>query len=175
MQEMQVFAIGLDFRAAAPVLLLREAANGHRVLPVWVGAAEANAIELERQHIRTPRPTAYQLIAEVIAFCGRHLEQVCVTMLEQDILHAELLISPDIRVSARVSDAVALALHLGVPIHAADTVLDQASLDDVQAIDTGSPRERGDAPSAGSLEDSAELERMRRFLDQATPEDFDTT
>ena len=56
MSEMRVVAIGVDPRAGSPVLLLREAAARQRVLPVWVGPAEANAIELERRHIPTPRP-----------------------------------------------------------------------------------------------------------------------
>ena len=46
MKEMRVIAIGVDPRAGCPVLLLQEAAAQRRVLPVWVGPAEANAIEL---------------------------------------------------------------------------------------------------------------------------------
>ena len=55
MQEMLVVAIGVDTRVALPVLLLQEASAQHRVLPVWVGVAEANAIELERHHLTSPR------------------------------------------------------------------------------------------------------------------------
>jgi bifunctional DNase/RNase len=108
MSEMRVVAIGVDPRAGSPVLLLREAAARQRVLPVWVGPAEANAIELERRHIPTPRPLAHQLICQVIGSCGRRLERMCVTSLHEGTFHAELVISPDVRVSARVSDAVAI-------------------------------------------------------------------
>ena len=169
MSEMRVVAIGVDPRAGSPVLLLREAAARQRVLPVWVGPAEANAIELERRHIPTPRPLAHQLICQVIGSCGRRLERVCVTSLHEGTFHAELVISPDVRVSARVSDAVAMALHQGVSIHAADAVLEEAAVADVQVIDAG--LDEGDDP-AGPVDD-AELERMRRFLDDANPEDFD--
>jgi bifunctional DNase/RNase len=135
MQEMRVVAIGVEPNLASPVLLLREASAEHRVLPVWIGVAEANAIELELHHVTAVRPTAHHLIGQVINFCGRRLERVCVTMLDEGVFHAELVISPDLRVSARVSDAVALALHLDAPIHAADTVLDQAALADVRVVD----------------------------------------
>ena len=171
--EMRVITIGVDPRAGLPVLLLREAAARQRVLPVWVGPAEANAIERERRHLPTPRPLTHQLICQVIGSCGRRLERVCVTSLREGTFHAELAISPDIRVSARVSDAVAMALHQGVSIHAADAVLDQAALADVHIITAGLDDDAD--PVAEPADESAELERMRRFLDQANPEDFDTS
>jgi len=173
MQEMRVAAIGVDPRAGSPVLLLQETVAPQRVLPVWVGLAEAYAIELERHHIPLPRPPTHQLICQVIDSCGRRLKQVCVTSLRAGTFHAELVISPDVRVSARVSDAVAIALHQGVPIHAADAVLDQAAVADVDVADIGPGEGSGD-PSAEPVNEGAELERMRRFLTDATPEDFDT-
>ena len=66
MREMRVVAIGVDPGAGSPVLLLQEAAAPRRVLPVWVGPAEANAIELERRLIPTHRPLTHQLICQVI-------------------------------------------------------------------------------------------------------------
>jgi len=170
MREMRVIAIGVDPRAGSPVLLLQEAAAQRRVLPVWVGPAEANAIELERRHIPTHRPLTHQLICQVIGSCGRRLEGVCVTSLHEGTFHAELVIGPDVRVSARVSDAVAMALHQGVSIHAAEAVLEEAAVADVHVIDA----DEGDDSAARPVDESAELERMRRFLDDANPEDFDT-
>ena len=173
MREMRVVAIGVDPRAGSPVLLLQEAAAPRRVLPVWVGPAEANAIELERRHLPTHRPLTHQLICRVIGSCGHRLERVCVTSLHQGTFHAELVMSPDVRVSARVSDAVAMALYRGVPIHAADAVLEEAAVADLHVIDAG--LDEADDPTARPVDESAELERMRRFLDDANPEDFDTS
>jgi bifunctional DNase/RNase len=164
----------MDPRVPAPVLLLQETAARHRVLPVWVGSAEAYAIELERQHLSTPRPTTHQLIGQVISSCGHRLQRVCVTMVRDGVFHAELVIGPDVRVSARVSDAVALALHVGVPVQAADDVLDQAALDDVQVIDVDAAEAGGGPPSASPAGQDAELEEFRRFLDHTRPEDFGT-
>ncbi|MEN3264595.1 MAG: uncharacterized protein V7646_1489 [Pseudonocardia sp.] len=76
LQEMLVVAIGVNPRAALPVLLLQEASAQYRVLPVWVGVAEANAIELERQHVPAPRPPTHQLICQVIGSLGRRLDHV---------------------------------------------------------------------------------------------------
>jgi uncharacterized protein len=169
-QDMRVVAIGMDPQVSQPVLLLQEVAGQRRVLPVWVGVPEATAIELERQHVTTPRPTTHRLISEVISSCGRQLERVRVTMMRDSVFHAELVFDRDTRISARVSDAVAIALHLEIPIEAADSVLDEVGVADAEVVTVGP-----DAEGAGEElpEESEEVERFRRFLDNASPEDFD--
>lgn len=101
MAELRVVAVAVDPRMAAP-----GAAAGNRRAAsdaVWVGPAEAIAIELERRHVPTPRPTTHQLIGQVISACGHRLPRVCVTMVRDGVFHAELVIGPDVRVSARVT------------------------------------------------------------------------
>lgn len=175
MQEMRVAAIGVDPLEATPVLVLQEVADRHRLLPIWVGAAEANAIELERLHATPPRPLAHQLIGQVIIACGHRLDHVCVTMIREGVFHAELVISPDLRISARVSDAVAVALNLGVPIRAADAVLDQAALSEADVTDGGGPMvdPATALPEEDPVDEAAAVAELRRFLDKATPDDFD--
>jgi len=155
-------AVGVESGANRPVLLLEEASGGHRLLPVWIGAAEANAIVLEQHGIVGPRPMTHQLIGNVVTSFGRRLEQVRITEVRDNIFYAELILDRDTRVSARVSDAVALALHLGIPIHAEDAVLDTA------ALTTTVARVEGEDPG-----NADEVEQFRRFLDNASPEDFD--
>jgi hypothetical protein len=103
----------------------------------------------------------HQLIGDVVDAFGRHLQQVRITEVRDKIFYAELILDQNTRVSARVSDAIALALHLGVPIHAEDTVLDLA------AVDQTAVRTEGDDHA------SDEVEEFRRLLDTASPEDFD--
>jgi uncharacterized protein len=160
--EMRVMAAGVQPGASRPVLLLEEASGDHRLLPVWIGAAEANAIVVEQQGISGPRPMTHQLIGHVLSAFGRRLEQVRITEVRDSIFYAELILDRDTRVSARVSDAVALALHLGIPIHAEDTVLDAAAV-------TNTITRLGDDDPA----QVDEVEQFRRFLDTASPEDFD--
>ena len=161
MGEMRVMAVGVEAGVRRPVLLLQEASGAHRLLPVWIGIAEANAITVEQQHVSLPRPMTHQLIGNVMDAFDRHLEQVRITEVRDNIFYAELILDQDTRVSARVSDAVALALHLGIPIHAEDTVLDAAA---VANTITG---------LAGDPAQADEVEQFRRFLDTASPEDFD--
>ena len=71
MHEMRVMAIGVEPGAYRPVLLLEEASGDHRLLPVWIGPAEANAITMEQRGISGPRPITHQLIGHVLAAFGR--------------------------------------------------------------------------------------------------------
>jgi bifunctional DNase/RNase len=159
---MRVMAVGVESGASRPVLLLQEASGEHRLLPVWIGAAEANVILLEQNGVSGPRPMTHQLIGNVLSAFGRCVEQVHITDLRDSVFHAELILDRDTRVPARVSDAVALALHLGIPIHAEDTVLDTIAGSNTVTRVEGDDRARPD-----------EVEEFRRFLDNASPEDFD--
>jgi len=161
-REMRVMAVGVEPGTSRPVLLLQEAAGDHRLLPVWIGPAEANAIAMEQQGVSLPRPMTHQLIGDVIDAFGRQLQQVRITEIRDNIYYAELMLDRNTRVSARVSDAIALALHLGAPIHAEDTVLDAA------AVARTAVRREGDEGAPAD-----EVEQFRRFLDTASPEDFD--
>jgi uncharacterized protein len=158
--EMRVKALGVESGVFRPVLLLQEASGDHRLLPVWIGIAEANAIRVEQQRVALPRPMTHQLIGDVIDAFGRQLQQVRITEVRDNIFYAQLILDRDTRVSARVSDAVALALHLGIPIYAEDTVLDAAAVANTVA------RDEGDDPPPRD-----EVEEFRRFLDTASPED----
>jgi uncharacterized protein len=166
-QEMRVVALGRDPMAVQPVLLLQETGGRRRVLPVWVGVPEATAIELARRRVELPRPQTHQLILDVVRSFKRQLQLVRITMLRDSVFHAELVFDGDIRVSARVSDAVAMALHVDVRIEAEDAVLDEAAVAEVGMVGPAEDEAEGEAPS-----EQEELERFRRFLDNASPEDF---
>jgi uncharacterized protein len=159
--EMRVMAVGVESGAQRPVLLLQEASGDHRLLPVWIGIPEANAITVEQHRVSLPRPMTHQLIGDVLDAFGRHLEQVRITEVRDNVFYAELILDQNTKVSARVSDAIALALHLGVAIHAEDSVLDTA------AVAHTAIRSQGDDRTPD------EVEEFRRFLDTASPEDFD--
>src|ERR1041384_2445570 len=150
--EMRVVGVRVELPANSPILLLRET-EGDRYLPIWIGSVEATAIALEQQGVRPARPLTHDLLKDVIGALGRELEQVRITDLREGTFFAELVFDGDVRVSARPSDSVALALRVGVPIHAEDAVLQEAGL----II----PDEQED-----------EVEKFREFLDSGSPEDF---
>nr|WP_241895673.1 bifunctional nuclease family protein [Jatrophihabitans sp. GAS493] len=135
-----------------PVVLLREE-DGVRYLPIWIGAVEASAIAFQQQGVQTVRPLTHDLLRDVITALGVRLESVHITEMRDDIFYAELSFSDGIKVSARPSDAIALALRCEVAILGTDSVLDAAGIE--------IPDEQDD-----------EVERFREFLDSVSPEDF---
>ena len=138
-----------------PIVLLREI-EGERYLPIWIGAHEATAIAYVQQGVVPPRPLTHDLLKDVIDGVGRTLQAVRVTRLDEGVFYAELDLGDGAVVSARPSDAIALALRTSSPIDVADEVLDEAGVL---------------IPDEGEDEED-EVERFREFLDQVTPEDF---
>lgn len=155
MSEMRVVGIRVELPANQPILLLRES-EGDRYLPIWIGQNEATAIALEQQGVKPDRPLTHDLMKNMITAFGRELEQVRIVSLREGTFFAELVFDGDVRIDARSTDSIALALRAGVPIHAAEEVLAEAGL----LI----PDEQDD-----------EVEKFKEFLDSVTPEDFGPT
>jgi len=138
-----------------PIVLLREA-DGDRYLPIWIGAVEATAIAFAQQGQVPPRPLTHDLFRNVLEALGTTLQRVDITELRDGVFYAELRFDGGVDVSARPSDAIALALRTGTPIYGAEQVL--------QEVGITIPDEQED-----------EVEKFREFLDQITPEDFGRT
>jgi bifunctional DNase/RNase len=160
---MRVVGIRVELPGNQPVVLLREE-DGPRYLPIWIGAVEASAIAFQQQGVQTVRPLTHDLLKDVIEAFGAQLEAVHITEMRDDIYFAELRFSGGVSVSARPSDAIALALRTGTPILGTDDVLDTAGIeiDDAAVIDADEP-----GPDTDD-----QVERFREFLDSITPEDF---
>lgn len=152
MKRVDVLGVRVEMPSNQPIVLLRET-DGDRYLPIWIGAAEATAIAYVQQGVVPPRPLTHDLLKDVISAVGRELAEVRITRLEDGVFYADLHLGDGAVVSARPSDAIALALRTSSPILVDDAVLDEAGV----II----PDEEED-----------EVERFREFLDQVTPEDF---
>lgn len=149
----------MEMPSNQPIVLLRDS-ESERFLPIWIGAVEATAIAFAQQGVQPERPLTHDLLRDVIAVLGRTLSRVDIVDLRDGIFFAELVFDNGVTVSARPSDAIALALRTGSPLFAAEHVLDEAAID--------MPSEADEEP-----EDEAEVEAFREFLDHVTPEDFE--
>lgn len=138
-----------------PIVLLRER-EGHRYLPVWIGAAEASAIAFAQQGLVPPRPQTHDLLLDVVKALGRSVTEVRITEYRDNIFYAELVLDDGLTVGSRTSDAVALALRAGCRIVSAEDVLDEVGV-----------------PVPDEDEGEVEVERFREFLDSISPEDFE--
>ena len=150
-----------------PVVLLQET-GGRRCLQIWIGLAEAEAIALEQQGRLPERPLTHVLISDVVSALGRRLELVEITEVRSGTFYADLVFDGGLRVSARPSDSIAIALHADVPIHATESVLDDAGV--IVEDDESGEGEGGSGASGAADED--EVDRFRAFLDNVSPEDF---
>lgn len=150
--ELDVVGVRVEMPSNQPIVLLRETGAG-RYLPIWIGAVEATAIAFAQQGVVPPRPLTHDLFCDVIAALGHKLAEVRITSMSEGIFYAELAFTGGTAVSARPSDAIALALRTGTTIVCSDEVLDAAGI----II----PDEQED-----------EVEKFREFLDQISPEDF---
>ena len=158
MLELDVVGVRVEMPSNNPIVLLRER-SGDRYLPIWVGAVEATAIAYAQQGIVPPRPLTHDLLRDVVAALGSEVTEVRITALEDGVFYSMLIFADGTEVSARPSDAIALALRTGSPIRGEEAVLDQAGIE--------LPEEGEEAPSA-----EEEVEQFREFLDHVSPEDF---
>ncbi len=161
MIEMELVRVGVEPPTNVPVVLLRERSGVGRVLPIFIGPPEAQAIALAMDGIETPRPMTHDLFKNVLDELGVVLERIVVTDLQDKTFYAELhLLNAGARttISSRPSDAIALAVRFGATIHANDDVLDAAAF---------TPTEEGE-----EVEQEQVVEEFREFIENVNPEDF---
>ncbi len=162
MRELSVVGVRLELPSNQPIVLLKEV-EGERYLPIWIGAVEATAIAFAHQGYQTPRPMTHDLFRDVLQALGTSVQRVVITDLQEGVFYANLVFGTGIEVSARPSDAIALALRLGVPVFSEETVLSEAGIE--------VPEE--DRPDSANQDN--EVEKFREFLDTINPEDFGRT
>lgn len=168
--SMDVVGVRIEMPSNQPIVLLKEI-DGDRFIPIWVGAAEATAIAFAQQGINPQRPLSHDLMHEIVYTLDATLLAVQITHLRDGVFFATLQLrtSEDaaLAISARPSDAIALALRSQSNILASRELLDEVGIAIperlIQEMDeTGQPIEKS----------RADLEAFRDFLDQINPEDF---
>jgi uncharacterized protein len=155
--DLEVIGVRVEMPSNNPIVLLRDREGG-RYLPIWVGAVEATAIAYAQQGIVPPRPLTHDLLKDILTALGVTLVEVRITSLQDGVFYALLVFSNGVEVSARPSDAIALALRVDAPIRGADEVMEVAGID--------LPDEE-EEPA-----EEVQVEKFREFLDQVSPEDF---
>lgn len=159
MHELEVVGVRIELPSNQPLVLLKES-DSQRHLPIWIGAPEASAIAMFQQGIVPPRPLTHDLMISTLESLHAPLLRVEIVSVLNAVFSAELVFADDVRVDARSSDAIALALRTPCPILCDEQVLDEASVmvsDDSEVVE--------------GQED--QMREFREFLDEVEPEDFD--
>lgn len=161
MIQVRIHSLNVDALTNSPVVLLADIEDeDRRVLPIWIGHAEAMAIMMRLQGVEAPRPLTHDLLRDMIEALGFMVERVEITRLEERTFFAAIVLRGEdkrIALDARPSDSMALAVRVGAPIYVADDVWESSALES----ETGSDEEE-------------EVERFRTFLDHVEPSDFES-
>jgi len=138
--EVKIRALMMDPNSGTPIIILKDV-NSETMLPIWVGAYEANAIALEIEKIAPPRPMTHDLLRNLIVELGLTVDRVVVTSLRDNTFYAVIEMSGEdgdsMRLDSRPSDAIALALRADCPIFV-DVEVIQASRNSVSDEETES-------------------------------------
>ncbi len=118
--EVKIRALMMDPNSGTPIIILKDV-QSDTMLPIWVGAYEANAIALEIEKIAPPRPMTHDLLRNLIIELGVQVERVVVTNLQDNTFFAEIEMRNSegdrMVLDSRPSDAIALALRADCPIY----------------------------------------------------------
>jgi uncharacterized protein len=137
--QMTVKGLMIDPITNMPIIILRDV-DGGRVLPIWVGVFEANAIALQIENVQTPRPMTHDLLKNVLEDLEARVERVVVCELRENTFYAAIHLTSQgqpIVIDARPSDAIALALRTRSPIFVEEEVITSAkTVETSKEVDT---------------------------------------
>jgi len=153
--EMAIKGLMVDPITNMPIVVLRDE-EGQRVLPIWVGVFEANAIALQIENVTTPRPMTHDLLRNVIHDLKADIQKIVVSDLKENTFYALIYLTVNgeaLAIDARPSDAIALALRAQAPIFVEDRVIDTAKTLDLAP-------EKGDS------------ERLQKWLENLDPDEL---
>jgi len=153
--EMTIKGLMVDPITNMPIIILRDK-EGQKVLPIWVGIFEANAIALQIENVATPRPMTHDLLKNVITDLKASVQKIVVCDLKENTFYAliHLVVNGrSVAIDARPSDAIALALRTKAPIFVEETVIENARSLDI-------------------MSEKADSDRLQKWLESLDPEEL---
>ena len=160
MQEMVIYGVSFDMVGKQPIVLLK-AVDSNKFLPIWIGHPEAAAILMKLQGASTPRPMTHDLVTEMLSQLDAQVIRITVTDLKENTFYATITVQQDgteIEIDSRPSDAIALAVRSDAPIFAADSVIDESSIEF----------------EGEEVNEEEIVSEFKNFLDTVSPDEFAT-
>ncbi len=153
--EMKIKGLMVDPVTNMPIVILKDESE-NRVLPIWVGIFEANAIALKVEEIETPRPMTHDLLQSLLSAFKAKVAKIVVAELRDNTYFAVIHLRVDgaeVTIDSRPSDAMALALRAGAPIFVEESVLDHAK-------------------TAENKQDLSDSERLKKWFENLDADEF---
>jgi bifunctional DNase/RNase len=158
---LELVGVRVEIPANTPMVLLREQEGRHRLLPIYIGSPEASSIHYALEGLEPPRPLTHDLFLITLQELGASVVRVVVTEMRERTYSAELHLrvgDDDKVVSARPSDAIALAVRCDAPLFADENLLD----------------ELGQEPPDEPETEAEIIDEFKDFIENVSPEDFGT-
>ncbi len=162
--EARVHGVVIEKSSGANVVILREA-GGERILPIWIGPGEAQAISRLLSGEAPPRPFTHDLLAMIVEGLKGRVTRVVISDLRESTFFAHLFVEREgevLSVDARPSDSIAVALRTRAPIYVNELLMQDPPTQEAEAEPTPEP------PAAAP----DDAEQLRRRLERLKPEDF---
>jgi len=156
MIEMQLGGLGFDPKNMSPIVLLRDKEE-RNFLPIWIGMFEAAAIAMELQEFKSPRPMTHDLLTKIIDLLKGKVEKIIISEINDNTFYAIIEImgteNEKLKIDARPSDAIAIAVRTKVPIFVSESVMVKAKM-------------------VNAEKDEEETKKFKDFIDNINPDDF---
>jgi bifunctional DNase/RNase len=156
MIEMQLGGLGFDPKNMSPIVLLRDMEE-RNFLPIWIGMFEAAAIAMELQDFKPPRPMTHDLLSKIISDLKAKVHRIIINEIVDNTFYALIeLRSKDktlLKIDARPSDAIAIAVRMKVPLFVSESVMQKAKM-------------------VNAERDEEESKSFKKFIEDINPDDF---
>ena len=153
--NVEVNSIRLEESSETPILLLLDPST-QKVLPIWIGTIEAVSIAYAQEGILHDRPQTHDLLLNIVEALDGTINEVNISNIEENTYFADIIlhtINGTVTLSARPSDAIALALRSNIPVTVNQDVFETNSIDLI-------------------IDNSNEIEEFKEFIKDIKPEDF---
>jgi len=154
--KVEIAGIAIDKTSNSPVVLLREMSEKKRILPIWIGPYEAEAISQGLRGEKFKRPLTHDLILDILRGLKVDVSEVVVSSLEDDTYYAEIYLKKGnaiFKIDSRPSDSLAIASKNKVPIYVTEEVLDKGGIE----LEIG---------------EDQKIQDIRKYMEDINPEDF---
>ena len=173
--EARVNGLILEHKTQQNIVILREV-DGERILPIWIGPGEAQAIRRMLAEEPFPRPLTHDLLVLVVEGLKAKVTRVVIADLRENTFFATVVVQREgdvLSIDARPSDSIAVALRAKAPIFVNEQLLQEPPKQAPGEQEGGEePSEEGTEETPRELTDEEKAEQLRRFLEKLNPEDF---
>ena len=153
--KVEVNSIRLEESSDTPILLLLDPST-QKVLPIWIGTIEAVSIAYAQEGVLHDRPQTHDLLLNIVEALDASINEVNISNISDETYYADIILKSVnglVTLSARPSDAIALALRSNIPVTVNEKVFETNSIDLI-------------------IDSSNEIEEFKAFIKDIKPEDF---